>query len=79
MMKENTRIIFQVGALIAIILLTIFSSAFYLARWQCESYGEETGRETKFVGLCYVKQGGAWFTISEFKYVQLMEKKQCNN
>ena len=75
-MKENIKFWITLILTIAAIAGVVFLSAYHLAKWGCKSYGQETNRETKFAGQCYVKHNGAWFTTRELGYVQLLEKKQ---
>lgn len=75
-MKEDVKLLVIIVLVIAAITGVVFLSAYHLAKWGCKSYEEQTNRETKFDGTCYVKHNGSWFTTNELRYVQLLEKKQ---
>ena len=65
-MFEIIQPIVYIIGVVTIILLTIQGAV----RYDCNSYEEATGRETKFVGFsCYGKIGDIWYSSDEYNKI----------
>ncbi len=52
----------------AVVVGTLFAFARWADMYQCASFGEVTGRQTRYVAMsCYVQQDGRWYSADELK------------
>ena len=77
--KEDIKVISSILGLIIFVIAFSIALVAGIEGYSCSSYGDVTGRETKFKALeCYVNDDGIWFTRTEYKQVIIAREGLMN-
>ena len=71
-MKDETKSDILSIIILVATLAAVFIGVYANKTYQCNSYGEVTGRDVKYnISGCYVKNGNKWLPRDEYKFMSL--------